>query len=1365
MNPPPFSNGENPHTYPDCHVYEPEDYAADFEAAAPSSLRGPGGSGSRSVQPYELWCPFAVRKLAMPTQGEYALGYPQGAVIHATEGWSLNGDTDLENTIAYGITQKHAYFGISRTGTIYQTHPLSEWGHHAGATRHAVLGSGLSAKLVGIELASAGLVQPEGAGFRALGWPERFTAEQVRHAKAEGNVTRAGHYLAYTPEQEASLTKLLLWLHQNNPDVFKLEYVLGHDEIAVDRQGRLGRKQDPGGGLSMTMEDYRCHLAGGTPTRGGLAPSPDPAPRELCWETAFLLASASKLAYRPEEVIRETLSKSSWGFLKVDFLSEADTQVIVASDASRVVVAYRGSKELGDWLGNLEFLQQEQLTLGRVHRGFSQAFAVVREALFTTLTDHDPESRKELWLTGHSLGGALALLTAAELPNPGRITGIYTFGQPRAGLTDFQTKVDEVFVGRYFRFVNFDDVVPRIPPGDYVHAGHLIWFNAKGEPDTAPPEQTRGPIPAAAQYSEAEFLHFKAFLESARQHATRSDPAEPEEEGLELFRGEMPGGFNNHRIDRYIAFVHRQKPALAALEVRGRPASAPTVPPPAAAVTVEAPPPAPSPAPVSPPANLNAFLKPQPLLPLAVHVTWSPTSHQLDLCQETAKAIFEFLNHPVARPASADDDELNPDLESGAGIPVFVGHHCERIRESVEKRLVTGPPQNKATIVFLLLDEQTAHERQQGTPFGSLLNYLFDPNRITSFGTNVLVVPVCLHASAKGSLPEGLSPLTAAETPDQPAEAIARQAALTTANFLMRRRPGAGSEAPAPVKLLLSYSHSDIDITGTLATQLSEWLSHSFGQFFTSENLPTPDSHRIPKGRIEGDTVILIIRSDSYTSSPGTLRDVLDAKKSGMPIVTLNVLREGRGRSFSCEGNSITLAWNPTTPRGETPKPVEFSDLVSRCIKVCLRAWLHHLHFHLLPEAVFELRGLDWKKDLITPISRPPELLDLVQGPLSDVGSGVIFYPDPPLSSSESRILRRAQPKVRLATPTSLSNEVWRRIPCPPLSGMQIALSLSISPDLAPDFPHISPEFKGSFSNGVLVPHMDAAVAYLSLSLIRSGATLGFGGTVRERSYASFLSGLVDVYNQTAPTGKSLLRCFRRASSAAPESNEEDSNTHTVNCEAVPTQPPAVASVQGALDLTQMRRRMAQDCHVRILMGGRTKPKLTAQDDGYHGRFPGQAEEAFQFLSAGKPIYVSGGFWGVSGQVAKALCNELADLPRETEWLQESRYAELCQGYDAARPSDWNLPATLDDLWKAFAEFGKGFFWGPGSEDPQKPWTNGLTVAENRALFSAVQPDHISALVTKGLEKVASQSQGKDNRPPLNIALFNGSFIDVPDTE
>jgi predicted lipase len=90
----------------------------------------------------------------------------------------------------------------------------------------------------------------------------------------------------------------------------------------------------------------------------------------------------------------------------------------------------------------------------------------------------EAEIKKEdrpLWLTGHSLGGALAVL-AAWLCDRRTINvhQIYTYGGPMVGNKVAAAAIDKAFPDKIFRFVNLTDPVPMLPTlslaaNDYVH--------------------------------------------------------------------------------------------------------------------------------------------------------------------------------------------------------------------------------------------------------------------------------------------------------------------------------------------------------------------------------------------------------------------------------------------------------------------------------------------------------------------------------------------------------------------------------------------------------------------------------------------------------------------------------------------------------------------------------------------------------------------------------------------------------------------------------------------------------------------------------------------------------------------------------
>lgn len=175
------------------------------------------------------------------------------------------------------------------------------------------------------------------------------------------------------------------------------------------------------------------------------------------------------------------------------------TAYLVQSRCGRVVIlSYRGTQgdNIDSWLGDVD-VDPETITLGgapaRVHSGFHRNVRVTRSDVLEELAHAlagrsllDPSRRVEhpleaLYVTGHSLGGAMAVLfalsvmgTAEERAVAKRMRAIYTYGQPIATMDPLGDVARQV--GRtLFRHILARDIVPVLPPakwGPFVHIGH-----------------------------------------------------------------------------------------------------------------------------------------------------------------------------------------------------------------------------------------------------------------------------------------------------------------------------------------------------------------------------------------------------------------------------------------------------------------------------------------------------------------------------------------------------------------------------------------------------------------------------------------------------------------------------------------------------------------------------------------------------------------------------------------------------------------------------------------------------------------------------------------------------------------------------
>lgn len=195
---------------------------------------------------------------------------------------------------------------------------------------------------------------------------------------------------------------------------------------------------------------------------------------------ARFLAVAADLAYysqaEGEGKFRDELG------LEGKLISVDNTQAWVASNADNIVVAFRGTEAptavegLKDWLltnaMNLLILPEGRLGTdlaaagvgARFHQGFVNAIGEIWDGVYAEVDRLQKESERPLWITGHSLGGALALFAAwlfsRKMIN---VHQIYTFGAPMIGNRAAVDAFNREFKGKIFRYVNQPDPVPRLP--------------------------------------------------------------------------------------------------------------------------------------------------------------------------------------------------------------------------------------------------------------------------------------------------------------------------------------------------------------------------------------------------------------------------------------------------------------------------------------------------------------------------------------------------------------------------------------------------------------------------------------------------------------------------------------------------------------------------------------------------------------------------------------------------------------------------------------------------------------------------------------------------------------------------------------
>ncbi|KAK9807288.1 hypothetical protein WJX73_008211 [Symbiochloris irregularis] len=225
------------------------------------------------------------------------------------------------------------------------------------------------------------------------------------------------------------------------------------------------------------------------------------------------LALCMKLVYERPAVIQDII-ENQWGVTWHQYLStglrgsdrlyldakdkaqfEPHTRTMVLETERAVVVAFRGSEptNLINFRSSGRITLLPQSGMGRVHAGFWSCLfwgdaegGTLYSRIVETL-DALPDPDKPIYLTGHSLGAALALLfaQAANAQHPQlarRIAGVYGFAAPRVGDAAFAAACEAAYPQRIHHFVHASDIVPRVPPMilEYRHTGKERFITSLG---------------------------------------------------------------------------------------------------------------------------------------------------------------------------------------------------------------------------------------------------------------------------------------------------------------------------------------------------------------------------------------------------------------------------------------------------------------------------------------------------------------------------------------------------------------------------------------------------------------------------------------------------------------------------------------------------------------------------------------------------------------------------------------------------------------------------------------------------------------------------------------------------------------------
>jgi hypothetical protein len=242
-------------------------------------------------------------------------------------------------------------------------------------------------------------------------------------------------------------------------------------------------------------------------------------------------------------------------------MSIRSTAFMIQSQTGELgILCYRGTEPVNaqSWLTNIDVYGREfpfahSATPGAsVHAGFYRnvegTFPTVLEALRNAtqgksiLTGKKEAGAlkplKKLYITGHSLGGAMAVLAAAMLKGgafpaftgiDGERIPVYTFGQPMVGNGAFAENSEKLAFDLH-RYVYRRDIVPRLPSadakGDFQHFGTPVFFGYPGDQEKVPPSADEAQEILAQTAANLLGNFFRAWVENMFEGQHIFGPAE-----------------------------------------------------------------------------------------------------------------------------------------------------------------------------------------------------------------------------------------------------------------------------------------------------------------------------------------------------------------------------------------------------------------------------------------------------------------------------------------------------------------------------------------------------------------------------------------------------------------------------------------------------------------------------------------------------------------------------------------------------------------------------------------------------------------------------------------------------------------------
>lgn len=513
--------------------------------------------------------------------------------------------------------------------------------------------------------------------------------------------------------------------------------------------------------------------------------------------------------------------------------------------------------------------------------------------------------------------------------------------------------------------------------------------------------------------------------------------------------------------------------------------------------------------------------------------------------------------------------------------------------------------------------------------------------------------------------------------------------------------------------LNIFISHTKENDSGCkIASYIQDFLTKNttINKFIDKTDInPNEDFDEKIKYKIDCST-LLAISTDPYSSRYWCQKEILYAKEQNRPIVAIDCLQDYEDRRFPYASN-IPIVHLPS-------EFISTKIPIKMLYKIVLALLLETLrcNYSVLLLEKYKNAGIIPEEAITLP--RPPEFTDICklihsQDTINELNNKTLIYPEPLLYDTEISLFSN----FGIKTYTPVSYNVSSN-----LNKIKVGISVSnIEEESLKEF--------GQFNNHIIQLSQD-----LARYLLAGNADLIYGGDLRKGGITNFLLEEARKLKEKLKND-SIHLCNYFAYPIHTSDKEKGIDlqaeyikiANIINCDPpkdildliLPNtnllEPSIINNYIFSRCLMYMRENMIENCDFRIAAGGKHK--------GYKGILPGVLEEIIIAFELNKPIYLLGGFGGVTASICQMIKTSKPVEKLTLKWQIENNtnYNELLDYTKERKQKLYNYEDLTDILnWDILKN-------------------NGLSNKENERLFETPFVEEAVYLVMKGLSRCISK--------------------------